>query len=217
MMVWLIPALKLPAVFFFLVLKEAMVLRSKDSLWAVCPFLLGCSLTDCCQGIRDRTALHSLHTRPCKVEVSYPYSELCKYELLDQTVCCTHTLTHTPRWPMHAHTMVSLRPSPPASLAAKSGSHNQSPVCMKPYPHRRGVNICYPSNWMSAHSRSWWLVCFSLTICAQLCPDWLMTMWWWGEMQVESDGRATKSNTSWSYYETWRTEDVIPRNVPQGI
>lgn len=167
----------------------------KDSLWTVCLFLLGCSLTDCCQGIRDRAALHSLHTRPCKVEVSYPYSELCKYELLDQTVCCTHTLTHTPRWPMHAHTMVSLRPSLPASLAAKSSSHNQSPVCMKPYPHRTGVNICYPSIWMSALSQSWWLVFISTGLFVSLLKSvhsCVLIGWW----RCDDAG-----------YETWRMEE----------
>lgn len=167
----------------------------------------------------SETEQHSLHTRPCKVEVSYPYSELCKYELLDQNVCCTHTLTHTLRWPMRTHTIVSLRPSPPASLAAKSSSHNQSPVCMKPYPHRRGGQCLLSLN-LGVCPQSELVAC--LFLCYNLCTvvSWLgdedAMM---GEMQGQRhfDVQVTKSNkVSCIYYETWRMEDVIPRKVPQG-
>lgn len=41
-----------------------------------------------------KQVLHGLHTRPCKVELSFPFSELCKYRLLDQTVPTVYTHGH---------------------------------------------------------------------------------------------------------------------------
>lgn len=118
-------------------------------------------MSDCCQELRDA---HAPNSRPCKVEVSCPFSRLCKYGLLDQTVSAAHTHTHTHSlsltsvlWGVtHTYTMASLRPSQPASLAAiqlipVATVSLQHAWSIKHMEGGGGLIFCYPKVWTSAH------------------------------------------------------------------
>lgn len=60
-------------------------------------------MSDCCWGPYEqgqKQALGFLHTRPCKVELSYPLFVLGKYGLQDQTMCAVHPRPY-PHPPTH--------------------------------------------------------------------------------------------------------------------